>query len=149
MKYTLIAILTVTIIVVSLKAQNMSIFLKATNSGWYPEFLKPVVKTVAVNSESKKILDIGTGPGTLPQMLINEDSSLQITGIDIDTAMIDKARRQLVHKNVSFDYEKINAPLAFVDNEFDTIINPTILFEILSPSTEEYDRTIKFEFYKK
>jgi len=37
---------------------------------------------------------------------------------------------------------------SFVDNEFDTIINPTILFEILSPSTEEYDRTIKFEFYK-
>ncbi|MEO6732837.1 MAG: Uma2 family endonuclease [Ferruginibacter sp.] len=37
---------------------------------------------------------------------------------------------------------------AFVDNEFDTIINPSILFEILSPATEEYDRTIKFEFYK-
>jgi Uma2 family endonuclease len=37
---------------------------------------------------------------------------------------------------------------SFVDNEFDTIINPTILFEILSPSTEEYDRTIKFDFYK-
>ncbi len=37
---------------------------------------------------------------------------------------------------------------SFVDNEFDTIVNPTILFEILSPTTEEYDRTIKFEFYK-
>ncbi|MEP7110353.1 MAG: Uma2 family endonuclease [Ferruginibacter sp.] len=36
----------------------------------------------------------------------------------------------------------------FVDKEFDTIINPAVLFEILSPSTEEYDRTIKFEFYK-
>lgn len=36
----------------------------------------------------------------------------------------------------------------FVDNEFDTIINPSVLFEILSPSTEEYDRTVKFEFYK-
>ncbi|MEO7768703.1 MAG: Uma2 family endonuclease [Ferruginibacter sp.] len=37
---------------------------------------------------------------------------------------------------------------SFADKEFDTIINPAILFEILSPSTEEYDRTIKFEFYK-
>lgn len=37
---------------------------------------------------------------------------------------------------------------AFVDDKFDTIINPAILFEILSPSTEEYDRTIKFDFYK-
>lgn len=37
---------------------------------------------------------------------------------------------------------------SFVDREFDTIVNPAILFEILSPSTEEYDRTIKFDFYK-
>ncbi|MEJ7589565.1 MAG: Uma2 family endonuclease [Ferruginibacter sp.] len=37
---------------------------------------------------------------------------------------------------------------SFADNQFDTIINPAILFEILSPSTEEYDRTVKFEFYK-
>jgi Uma2 family endonuclease len=37
---------------------------------------------------------------------------------------------------------------SFVDKEFDTIVNPSILFEILSPSTEEYDRTIKFDFYK-
>jgi len=37
---------------------------------------------------------------------------------------------------------------SFVDKAFDTIINPTILFEILSTSTEEYDRTIKFDFYK-
>lgn len=37
---------------------------------------------------------------------------------------------------------------SFVDNQFDTIINPSVIFEILSPSTEEYDRTVKFEFYK-
>ena len=36
---------------------------------------------------------------------------------------------------------------SFIDKEFDTILNPTILFEILSPSTEEYDKTTKFEFY--
>ena len=42
----------------------------------------------------------------------------------------------------------ICGPPSFVDNEFDTIINPSILFEILSASTEEYDRTIKFDFYK-
>ena len=37
---------------------------------------------------------------------------------------------------------------SFIDKQFDTILNPAILFEILSPSTEEYDRTTKFEFYK-
>jgi Uma2 family endonuclease len=37
---------------------------------------------------------------------------------------------------------------SFIDNEFDTLLNPTVLIEILSDSTEQYDRTIKFDFYK-
>ena len=37
----------------------------------------------------------------------------------------------------------------FIDNEFDTILNPAVLIEILSDSTEQYDRTTKFDFYKK
>ena len=37
---------------------------------------------------------------------------------------------------------------SFIDNEFDTLLNPTVLIEILSDSTEQYDRTIKFDYYK-
>lgn len=128
MKYILLAFLSLTVTLVLLKAQSMSIFIKATKSGWYPEFLKPVVDTVTNNTDYKKILDIGTGPGTLPQMLIKKDSSLQITGIDINTAMIDEARRQLSHKNVSYEYEKINAPLEFADNQFDVVTFCSVLF---------------------
>lgn len=36
----------------------------------------------------------------------------------------------------------------FVDEEFDTITNPAIIFEILSPSTANYDRGAKFELYR-
>lgn len=36
----------------------------------------------------------------------------------------------------------------FVDDEFDTITNPSILIEILSPSTANYDRGAKFELYR-
>jgi len=36
----------------------------------------------------------------------------------------------------------------FLDNQFDTLMNPSILFEILSKSTEDYDKTTKFDFYK-
>ena len=36
----------------------------------------------------------------------------------------------------------------FVDEEFDTITNPSILIEILSPSTANYDRGAKFELYR-
>ncbi|HEY2727680.1 MAG TPA: Uma2 family endonuclease [Parafilimonas sp.] len=36
----------------------------------------------------------------------------------------------------------------FVDDEFDTITNPSILIEILSPSTANYDRGAKFDLYR-
>jgi Uma2 family endonuclease len=35
----------------------------------------------------------------------------------------------------------------FLDNEFDTLLNPKVLVEILSESTEAYDRIQKFELY--
>lgn len=36
----------------------------------------------------------------------------------------------------------------FVDDQRDTLLNPTLLVEVLSPSTEAYDRGRKFESYK-
>ena len=36
----------------------------------------------------------------------------------------------------------------FADNEFDNLLNPTIIIEVLSPSTEKYDRDKKFEHYQ-
>ena len=36
----------------------------------------------------------------------------------------------------------------FEDDFMDSIINPVIIIEVLSPSTEEYDRGEKFEYYK-
>ena len=37
---------------------------------------------------------------------------------------------------------------AFVDDEFDTITNPSVIIEILSPSTANYDRGAKFDLYR-
>ena len=36
----------------------------------------------------------------------------------------------------------------FLDDEFDTLINPTVIFEILSASTEQYDRGKKAQAYR-
>ena len=36
----------------------------------------------------------------------------------------------------------------FEDDSFDTLLNPTALFEILSPSSEAYDRGAKFGYYR-
>ncbi|RME45062.1 MAG: Uma2 family endonuclease [Chloroflexi bacterium] len=38
--------------------------------------------------------------------------------------------------------------LEFAHERTDTITNPTVIFEVLSPSTENYDRGKKFEFYR-
>jgi Uma2 family endonuclease len=35
------------------------------------------------------------------------------------------------------------------DGENDTLLNPLVIIEILSPSTAEYDKTTKFEAYKR
>lgn len=37
----------------------------------------------------------------------------------------------------------------FEDGQFDTLLNPTVLIEVLSPSTEAYDRGGKFTHYRK
>ena len=36
----------------------------------------------------------------------------------------------------------------FLDGQLDTLVNPTLLVEILSPSTEAYDRGRKFDHYQ-
>lgn len=36
-----------------------------------------------------------------------------------------------------------------LDGELDTLLNPTVLVEVISPSTEAYDRGLKFELYRR
>ena len=38
--------------------------------------------------------------------------------------------------------------LKFLDGTFDTLLNPTVIIEVLSESTEAYDRGRKFEHYR-
>lgn len=127
-KNILFLIIPLVIFSFSLKAQNMSIFSKATKSGWYPQLLNPVVEAITGNAQNHVILDIGTGSGTLPEMLIKKDSGLQITGIDIDSTMINEAKRRLSHQNVSFRNQKINAPLEFANEQFDAVTFCSVLF---------------------
>ena len=37
----------------------------------------------------------------------------------------------------------------FLDQKRDTLLNPAVVFEVISPSTEAYDRGQKFEYYKR
>lgn len=46
------------------------------------------------------------------------------------------------------DLSVVCGPLEFADEQDDVIVNPTLLAEVLSPSTEAYDRGKKFEHYR-
>jgi Uma2 family endonuclease len=46
------------------------------------------------------------------------------------------------------DVVVVCGPAEFEDGSEDTLLNPTVLIEVLSPSTEAYDRGAKFEFYR-
>ncbi|MFT4155544.1 Uma2 family endonuclease [Parafilimonas sp.] len=56
-----------------------------------------------------------------------------------------------IPSNTLYTYPDIivlcNEP-AFADDEFDTITNPSVIIEILSPSTANYDRGAKFDLYR-
>ena len=59
--------------------------------------------------------------------------------------------RVRTHQPTSYTYPDIvvvcDEP-RFEDDEFDTLLNPTLVVEVLSPSTEAYDRNEKFARYK-
>lgn len=113
-----------------------SLFLKANDSGWYPEFLNPVVESVTGKQEQQNILDIGTGPGKLPQLLIEKNPGLQITGIDTSNKMLNEARKRSNHKNIIYKYQEVNSPLEFEDHEFDAVTFCSVLF-LLNESSKK------------
>ncbi len=46
------------------------------------------------------------------------------------------------------DASIVCGPLELADNQQDVVLNPTVLFEVLSDSTEAYDRGVKFGHYR-
>lgn len=59
--------------------------------------------------------------------------------------------RVSIHSTNSYFYPDVVVACEeprFEDNVFDTLLNPRVVIEVLSPSTEMYDRGEKFEFYK-
>ena len=53
-----------------------------------------------------------------------------------------------VDKQVSCDSGATWNDVGFHDDEVDTLLNPTLIVEVLSPSTEDYDHGTKFAHYR-
>ena len=59
--------------------------------------------------------------------------------------------RVRTYSTVHYTYPDISVVCGeakFEDDEVDTLLNPTLIIEVLSPSTENYDRGKKFQHYR-
>jgi len=113
-----------------------SIFLTAQDSGWYPQFLQPVADAIHADPSKRKVLDIGTGPGKLPEILIANHPYLDITAIDIAPRMIEQARKRLKGKPVKLQVQIPNTALPFADQTFDIVTFCSVLFLLADPIRE-------------
>jgi len=125
-----IVILIILLIVIFgfLKLRNRSIFLRATQSAWYRDFLNPIAEKIIAYNSTLEVLDIGTGSGTLPQMLIAQNNKLKIIGIDINNNMIDCARKRVKSPNITFINQENSDSLDFNASRFDVITICSVLF---------------------
>lgn len=114
-----------------------SIFIKAQNSSWYAAFLRPVAEAIRQRPPCERILDIGTGAGKLPELLVKEnDTHQKIIGIDINHDLLALARQRVHAPNVAFQHRNPNTPLGFAPHSFDAIAFCSVLFLLDSTSQQ-------------
>ena len=73
-----------------------------------------------------KVLDAGTGPGTLARDIARRFPQLQVYGIDLSADMIrlahEHAKREGVEERVHFDVGDV-ARLPYLDHSFDVVVS--------------------------
>ena len=91
-----------------------------------------------------KVLDAGTGPGTLARNLARQQPQLQIYGIDLSADMIQLARehaqQEQLTERVHFDVGNI-AHLPYPDHSFDLVVSTISMhhwYELEQPLRELY-----------
>jgi len=91
-----------------------------------------------------KVLDAGTGPGTLAREIARRQPRLQVYGIDLSEDMIRLARahakREQLEKRVHFDIGNV-AQLPYPDHSFDLVVSTISMhhwYELEQPLRELY-----------
>jgi Uma2 family endonuclease len=83
---------------------------------------------------------------------LNTASDLRRQLRDRDCEVYQSDMRVKVSRTGLYTYPDITVVCGnpeFEDAESDTLLNPTVLFEVLSPSTADYDRGGKFAHYRR
>jgi Uma2 family endonuclease len=81
---------------------------------------------------------------------ISREVSLQLKGRPCETYSSDMRVNVVDTRQYSYpDVTVVCGEPEFTDAHVDTLTNPTVIFEVLSPSTEAYDRGAKFSHYRR
>lgn len=83
-----------------------------------------------------EILDLGTGPGDIPLLLVDRAKNAHVTGIDLSEEMLKIARLKVAHSGQSLRIRLMQADakgLPFADRHFDGVFSNTILHHVADP----------------
>src|SRR5689334_19774869 len=113
-------------------AEEAQLYDSMDNSGPNRAFVERLVSLGA----SGRVLDIGTGPGHIPLMLVERLSSVTVVGIDLSEQMLRHAERRRVQSphaaRVEFRIGDAKS-LPFPRASFDAVVSNTILHHIADP----------------
>ncbi|MGA7688896.1 MAG: class I SAM-dependent methyltransferase [Jiangellales bacterium] len=100
----------------------------AQQAPWYPAFLEPVLARVLSLPPGSRLLDVGTGPGKLLELIATSRPDLQLVGADIDATMIQRAARRAALAHTPLIQTHPAEPLPFSNGEFDMVTLCSVLF---------------------
>jgi len=102
-------------------------------SGFYSRVASDVVAT----SPSGRVLEVGSGPGHLAVRLAQAASNLEVAGVDISSAMVERATRRAVETGlagrVRFEVGDVGA-LPFPEGSFDGVVSTLSLHHWPDPA---------------
>ena len=86
----------------------------------------------------QRVLDIGSGTGTLAIMIAEAQPGVEVTGIDPDDEMLARARKKAEAAGVRIDFKNGSATeLPFADGSFDRVTSTLMAHHLPTPAKEQ------------
>ena len=113
-------------------------------SGNNKESWKEILTNAFGTTDTLKVLDVGTGPGTMAFILA--ELGHNVTGIDLSEGMVEKAMEHAMKFNLPVKFRQGDAEnLPFEDEFFDAVVNRHLLWTLPNPdkAIAEWSRVLK------
>ncbi len=96
--------------------------------------IKQSLINIAYLTDGAAVLDFGCGTATLIIMAKEQSPAINITGIDIDKTILNKAKEKINQKGLNIKLTDYNGEkLPFEDNSFDRIISCLVFHHLETP----------------